>query len=141
MLGVARPTDGRLHIYSDGQAPSIASGTPEPTPSNSPGAGDRTPTTQHHDGLLLHHGTAPPLECLAAEHAQTPIELVEYGFALSKLRPETLTLVALPGGGVGRGSGYQGEQLTSVGRGFITQLNAGKADAYLRAHPNLVVKR
>jgi polyisoprenyl-teichoic acid--peptidoglycan teichoic acid transferase len=66
---------------------------------------------------------------------------VEYGFALSKLRPETLTLVSLPGGGVGRGGAYQGEQLTSVGRGFITQLNAGKADAYLRAHPTLVVKR
>ncbi|MEV0718249.1 LCP family protein [Asanoa sp. NPDC050611] len=69
---------------------------------------------------------------------RTPIE---YGFALSTLRPENLTLVSLPGGGIGRGSGYQGEQLTSVGRGFITQLNAGKADAYLRAHPSLVVKR
>jgi LCP family protein required for cell wall assembly len=66
---------------------------------------------------------------------------VEYGFALSKLRPETLTLVSLPGDSVGRGSGYRGEQLTSVGRGFITQLRAGKADAYLEAHPNLVVKR
>ncbi|WP_245870659.1 LCP family protein [Asanoa hainanensis] len=66
---------------------------------------------------------------------------VEYGFALSKLRPETLTLVSLPGGGVGSGSGYRGEQLTSVGKGFITQLRAGKADAYLKANPKLVVKR
>jgi polyisoprenyl-teichoic acid--peptidoglycan teichoic acid transferase len=66
---------------------------------------------------------------------------VDFGFALSKLRPETLTLVALPGGGVGRGSGYRGEQLTKEGRDFITQLRAGKADAYLKAHPKLVVKR
>ncbi|WP_239126665.1 LCP family protein [Asanoa siamensis] len=69
---------------------------------------------------------------------RTPIE---YGFALSKLRPENLTLVSLPGAGVGRGSGYRGEQLTAVGRGFITELRAGKADAYLKANPKLVVKR
>ncbi|MDG4821124.1 LCP family protein [Asanoa sp. WMMD1127] len=69
---------------------------------------------------------------------RTPIE---YGFALSKLGPANLTLVALPGASVGRGSGYRGEQLTSVGRGFISQLRAGKADAYLKANPKLVVKR
>ncbi|MEV4533634.1 LCP family protein [Asanoa sp. NPDC049518] len=66
---------------------------------------------------------------------------VEYGFALSKLRPETLTLVSLPGGSVGSGGGYRGEQLTKEGRDFIKQLRAGKADAYLKAHPKLVVKR
>lgn len=69
---------------------------------------------------------------------RTPIE---YGFALRELGPANLTLVSLPGSGVGSGSGYRGEQLTSVGRGFITQLRAGKADAYLKAHPTLVVKR
>ncbi|SDY70897.1 transcriptional attenuator, LytR family [Asanoa ishikariensis] len=66
---------------------------------------------------------------------------VEYGFALSKLRPETLKLVSLPGGGVGSGGGYRGEQLTKEGRDFIKALRTGKADAYLKAHPKLVVKR
>ncbi|GAA1871989.1 LCP family protein [Asanoa iriomotensis] len=69
---------------------------------------------------------------------RTPID---FGFALSKLRPATLTLVSLPGSGVGKGSAYRGEQLTAAGRGFITALNAGRADTYLRANPTLVVKR
>ncbi|MEV4618729.1 LCP family protein [Asanoa sp. NPDC049573] len=66
---------------------------------------------------------------------------IDFVFALSKLTPANLKLVSLPGSGVGSGGGYQGEQLTSVGRGFITQLRAGKADAYLKAHPTLAVKR
>jgi hypothetical protein len=42
---------------------------------------------------------------------------------------------------VGRGSGYRGEQLTAEGRKFLTELAAGRADAYLRAHPKLVTRR
>jgi len=67
-------------------------------------------------------------------------EIIEFGYALSRLRPETLTLVALPGGGVGSGGGYRGEQLTTVGRKFITELRAGRAEAYLKANPKLVVR-
>lgn len=67
-------------------------------------------------------------------------DIVDFGYALSRLRPETLTLVALPGGGVGQGGSYRGEQLTSVGRKFIAELRAGRADAYLKANPKLLIK-
>ncbi|MEN3610342.1 LCP family protein [Plantactinospora sp. ZYX-F-223] len=67
-------------------------------------------------------------------------DIVDFGYALSRLRPATMTLVALPGSGVGRGSGYRGEQLSSVGRKFIAELRAGRADAYLAANPKLVIK-
>ncbi len=47
---------------------------------------------------------------------------------------------ACPVPGVGKGSAYRGEQLTAEGRKFLTELRAGRADAYLAAHPKLVVK-
>ncbi|MBM2619243.1 LCP family protein [Actinoplanes sp. LDG1-06] len=65
---------------------------------------------------------------------------VEYAYALRNLAPEKITRVSLPGQGVGRGSGYLGEQLTAEGRGFIKALAAGKAEAYLASHPKLVDK-
>lgn len=68
-------------------------------------------------------------------------EIIDFGYALSKLRPEALTLVALPGSGVGSGGSYQGEQLNTVGRKFISELRAGRAEAYLRANPKLVVRQ
>lgn len=66
---------------------------------------------------------------------------IDFAYALSGLRPEGLVLVGLPGSGVGRGSGYRGEQLTAEGRKFITELRAGRADQYLKAHPKLVIPR
>jgi polyisoprenyl-teichoic acid--peptidoglycan teichoic acid transferase len=66
--------------------------------------------------------------------------IVDFGFALSGLRPEAFTLVGLPGASVGRGGGYRGEQLTSVGRGFLTALRGGGAEEYLTAHPSLRVR-
>ncbi|WP_428963589.1 hypothetical protein [Micromonospora fluostatini] len=50
-----------------------------------------------------------------------------------------LTLVGLPGASVGRGTGYRGEQVTSVGRRFVTKLRAGRAEAWLADHPELRV--
>ncbi|MBF9129136.1 LCP family protein [Plantactinospora sp. S1510] len=67
-------------------------------------------------------------------------DIIEFGYALSRLRPEAMTLVALPGSGVGRGGSYRGEQLTSVGKKFISELRAGRAEAYLKANPKLVIK-
>jgi polyisoprenyl-teichoic acid--peptidoglycan teichoic acid transferase len=65
----------------------------------------------------------------------------DFAYALGGMRPEALTLVTLPGSGVGRGSGYRGEQLTAQSRKFISELIAGRADAYLRAHPALVIRK
>ncbi|MEE6263287.1 LCP family protein [Plantactinospora sonchi] len=68
-------------------------------------------------------------------------EIVEFGYALSRLRPEAITLVDLPGGGLGTGGGYRGEQLTSTSRRFISELRAGRAAEFLADNPKLVVKR
>lgn len=65
---------------------------------------------------------------------------VEYAYALRGLSPENITRVSLPGNGVGRGSGYVGEQLTAEGRGFLKAVAQGKAAAYLASHPKLVDK-
>ncbi|HEX5597370.1 MAG TPA: LCP family protein [Micromonosporaceae bacterium] len=65
--------------------------------------------------------------------------VIDFAFALSGLRPEAITLVSLPGHGVGSGGNYRGEELDKVGRQFITELRAGRADAFLAAHPKLLV--
>lgn len=66
---------------------------------------------------------------------------VDYAYALRGLKPEAVTLVGLPGSGVGRGGGYQGEELTAVGRKYFTELAAGRVQAFVRANPALVDKR
>ncbi|WBB66469.1 LCP family protein [Micromonospora sp. WMMD812] len=66
--------------------------------------------------------------------------LIDFAYALGGLPADRFVLVGLPGSSVGSGGGYRGEQLTSVGRRFLTELRAGRADAYLAAHPTLRVK-
>ncbi len=66
-------------------------------------------------------------------------KIVEFAYALGGLSPDALTLVGLPGAAVGQGSSYRGEQLTRVGRDFLTELRAGRVDAYLAEHPKLTV--
>jgi LCP family protein required for cell wall assembly len=68
-------------------------------------------------------------------------EIIEFGYALSRLRPEAITLVDLPGAGIGTGSAYRGEQLTSTSRRFIAELRAGRAEEFLAEHPKLVIRR
>ncbi|MEV4463296.1 LCP family protein [Micromonospora echinofusca] len=67
--------------------------------------------------------------------------VVDVAYALGGLTPERFVLVDLPGAGVGRGSAYRGEELTSTGRKFLTELRAGRADAYLAANPKLRITR
>jgi polyisoprenyl-teichoic acid--peptidoglycan teichoic acid transferase len=67
--------------------------------------------------------------------------VVDFAFALGRLRPQTIRLVALPGDSVVGGSGYRGERLEPVGRQFIAALRAGRAAAFLAAHPTLQVRR
>jgi LCP family protein required for cell wall assembly len=62
----------------------------------------------------------------------------EYAYALRNLRPSTMVLVGLPGHGVGRGSGYRGEQLDSVAKTYFAAVRSDTVDAFVRAHPKLV---
>ncbi|MFD0518301.1 LCP family protein [Paractinoplanes durhamensis] len=68
---------------------------------------------------------------------RTPLE---YAYALRDLAPSKITLVGLPGNGVGGGSGYLGEALTAEGKGFLTAVAKGQIPAYLAKHPKLVNK-
>lgn len=65
--------------------------------------------------------------------------IIDFAFALSTLRAEAITLISLPGHGVGSGSAYRGEELDPVSRQFLAELRAGRVDAFLAAHPKLVV--
>ncbi len=66
--------------------------------------------------------------------------IVDVAYALGGLDPQRFVLVGLPGASVGRGGAYRGEQLTTVGRKFLTELRAGRVEAYLAAHPELRLK-
>ncbi|MEV4480743.1 LCP family protein [Micromonospora coxensis] len=66
--------------------------------------------------------------------------IVDFAYALGGMSVDRITLVGLPGSGVGKGSAYQGEQLKPVGREFLTALKAGDVETFLAAHPELRVK-
>ena len=67
-------------------------------------------------------------------------KLIDFAYALGGLPADRLTLVVLPGAGVGSGGAYRGEQLRPLGRDFLTALRGGRADAFLAAHPSLRVR-
>lgn len=64
---------------------------------------------------------------------------VDFAFALHGLTPQRLTLIGLPGRGVGSGANYRGEQLDPVGREFLDEFLAGRTAAFLADHPELVI--
>lgn len=66
--------------------------------------------------------------------------IIDFAYALSRLPASGITLVSLPGHGVGQGSGYRGEALEPIGGRFLAELRAGRIDAFLTAHPELVIK-
>jgi LCP family protein required for cell wall assembly len=68
---------------------------------------------------------------------RTPLE---YAYALRNLTPSDLTLVGLPGNGVGSGSSYKGEALTAEGKGFLTAVAKDQIAPYLAKHPKLINK-
>ena len=76
-------------------------------------------------------------ESLVHLGGRTPIE---YAYALRNLEPSKLTLVQLPGASVSSGGGYIGEQLTAVGKGFLTAVVNDRVADYLADHPSLVNK-
>jgi hypothetical protein len=63
---------------------------------------------------------------------------LEYAYALRSLTPSDITMVGLPGGGVGSGGSYRGEQLKSEGKAFLKAVAQDKIAPFLKAHPKLV---
>jgi LCP family protein required for cell wall assembly len=66
--------------------------------------------------------------------------VIDFAYALREVDPADITLVNLPGGSVGRGGGYAGEDLRPVSRQFIAAVKADRAAQFLAAHPELVGK-
>ena len=64
--------------------------------------------------------------------------VADFGWALRNLREDSIMMVKLEGGGVGTGSGYQGEALNEVSRGFLESVRNGTVDQFMVANPQLV---
>ncbi|WP_213452794.1 LCP family protein [Rhizomonospora bruguierae] len=67
--------------------------------------------------------------------------VADWAYALRNLRPENLTMVALPGGGVGSGGGYRGERLEPVAKDYFKAVRGDAVAGFVATHPKLVVKR
>jgi LCP family protein required for cell wall assembly len=66
-------------------------------------------------------------------------KVTEFAYALRNLKASAITLVGLPGKGVGSGSGYRGEQLDAASeKGYFGAVRADAVDAFLKTHPKLV---
>ncbi|ASW57428.1 transcriptional regulator [Plantactinospora sp. KBS50] len=67
--------------------------------------------------------------------------IIDFAGALATLPRDAITLISLPGHGVGSGSSYRGEKLEPVGDKFLAALRDGTVDSFLADHPELVVKK
>jgi LCP family protein required for cell wall assembly len=76
-------------------------------------------------------------ETLVYVGGRTPLE---YAYALRDLSPGAITLVQLPGSGVGSGGAYRGEQLTAESKGFLQAVAKRQIAPYLAKHPKLINK-
>ena len=65
--------------------------------------------------------------------------MIDFAYALSGLSTTAMTLISLPGYGVGSGGSYRGEELDQISRQFLTTLQTGQVDPFLAASPKLVV--
>jgi len=62
---------------------------------------------------------------------------IDFAFALRNLRSSSMTMIGLPGTGVGTGSAYQGEQLDPEAYELFDALARGQVEAFLAEHPDL----
>lgn len=85
--------------------------------------------------------TAPFLVAAIADTVTLDLrgrELSDYAYALRDLRPQAVTLVGLPGGGVFGDGSYRGEALRPVAAEYFTAVRSGTVAEFLAAHPELV---
>ncbi|MER7335163.1 MULTISPECIES: LCP family protein [unclassified Micromonospora] len=62
--------------------------------------------------------------------------VIDFGLALKNLRPETMQMVKLPGGGVTENGKYQGERFEPEVEDFFAALRNKQLDAFLLEHPD-----
>ena len=65
-------------------------------------------------------------------------DVIDYAFALRRVRPGSMVLVSLPGTSVFGGFGYAGEQLGPVAGDFFEAIRKDRIARFLRAHPELL---
>ncbi|RAO40967.1 hypothetical protein GAR06_05914 [Micromonospora saelicesensis] len=66
--------------------------------------------------------------------------VVDFGLALKDIRPNTIEMIKLPGGGVFDGKKYLGEQFQEGVPDFFTALHNEQLDPFLLEHPEFVNK-
>ncbi|MET7373771.1 LCP family protein [Micromonospora arida] len=66
--------------------------------------------------------------------------VVDFGLALKDIRPNTIEMIKLPGGGVFEGKKYLGEQFQEGVPDFFTALHNEQLDPFLLEHPEFVNK-
>lgn len=66
--------------------------------------------------------------------------VVDFGIALKDIRPNTIEMIKLPGGGVFEGKKYLGEQFQEGVPDFFTALHNEQLDPFLLEHPEFVNK-
>jgi len=62
--------------------------------------------------------------------------VIDFGLALKNLRPESIQMVKLPGGGVTENGKYQGERFEPEVEDFFAALRNEQLDAFLLEHPD-----
>lgn len=62
--------------------------------------------------------------------------VIDFGLALKNLRPESIQMVKLPGGGVTENGKYRGERFEPEVEDFFTALHNEQLDAFLLEHPD-----
>jgi anionic cell wall polymer biosynthesis LytR-Cps2A-Psr (LCP) family protein len=65
--------------------------------------------------------------------------VIDFAFALSRVSPDRLVLVDLPGSSVfNDGGGYLGERLDPVAEDFLAAVGSGRVAGFLGGHPELI---
>lgn len=91
--------------------------------------------------LLRYPLTAPYLLASLGDAVTVDLrgrELHEYVYALRNLRPETITLVSLPGGSVFDGDTYLGESLAPIQAAYFEAVRTDTVGEFLAQHPDLI---
>ncbi len=65
--------------------------------------------------------------------------LSQWAYALRDLKPEAITIVGLPGGGVSSGGAYRGERLEPIANDYFEAVQDDTVAEFLAAHPELTV--